>query len=79
MCMYFKCVSLLIWSCQQLIVVDELKNDYRNPVDFASNLNMVSEVLKRMCVAVGTHMPLVGVVNFYYGRGQYNSGRGLVN
>ena len=25
----------------QLIMVDELKNDYRNPVDFSSNLNMV--------------------------------------
>ena len=26
----------------QLIAVDELKNDYRNPVDFCQNLNRVS-------------------------------------
>ena len=30
---------------QQLIVVDELKNDYRNPMDFAKNLNRVSVAL----------------------------------
>lgn len=26
----------------QLIMVDELRNDYRNPVDFCQNLNRVS-------------------------------------
>ena len=31
----------------QLIMVDELKNDYRNPVDFCQNLNRVRhEVLR---------------------------------
>lgn len=30
-------------SSQQLIAVDELKNDYRNPVDFCQNLNRASE------------------------------------
>jgi len=31
------CLSYL-----QLIMVDELRNDYRNPVDFCQNLNRVS-------------------------------------
>ena len=26
----------------QLIMLDELKNDYRNPVDFCQNLNRVA-------------------------------------
>ena len=29
----------------QLIMLDELKNDYRNPVDFCQNLNRVSQTL----------------------------------
>ncbi len=67
--MYFKGVSL---SCQQLIVVDELKNDYRNPVDFASNLNMVSEVLKIMyvCSVLNSYLlayAFVGVANMIEG------------
>ena len=33
---------LLNVSKLQLIMVDELRNDYRNPVDFCQNLNRVS-------------------------------------
>ena len=34
------CVCV-VYSTMQLIMVDELKNDYRNPVDFCQNLNRV--------------------------------------
>ncbi|XP_019864253.1 PREDICTED: uncharacterized protein LOC100638501 [Amphimedon queenslandica] len=34
-------IGLLFMMVWHLIMVDELKNDYRNPVDFASNQNML--------------------------------------
>lgn len=34
-------IGLLFMMVWHLIMVDELKNDYRNPVDFSSNLNML--------------------------------------
>lgn len=36
-----KVLILFLFLSLQLIMVDELKNDYRNPVDFCQNLNRV--------------------------------------
>ena len=33
----------------QLIMVDELRNDYRNPMDFCQNLNRVSRLQTALC------------------------------
>ena len=37
----------------QLIMVDELKNDYRNPVDFCQNLNRVRHKVLKLANTCG--------------------------
>lgn len=54
-------------SLFQLIMVDELKNDYRNPLDFSKNLNRVSVVGVRVPLdqSVSTLTLLVSLSLFY--------------